>query len=301
LGPKAAGLSATSINRLLKVWQEEYQAWRKRSLEEKEYVYIWADGVHFNVRLDKDRLICLVIVGVKPDGRKEVVALEDGYRESTESWLSVLRNLKRRGLQAPVLAIADGALGFWSALREVYPKTQEQRCWVHKIGNVLDKLPKRMQPKAKDMLHEIMRAPNRESALKEIYYFSEEFDARYPKAVETVRKDQDQLLTLFDFPAQHWIHIRTTNVIESTFSTVKARTRTTKGSGSRKAGVALAYKLIIAAESHWRRLNAPHLVALVRSGEKFPDGEHEMFKEDLLSGDNGTVENALLEYATIVA
>jgi putative transposase len=301
LGPKAAGLSATSINRLLKVWQEEYQAWRKRSLEEKDYVYIWADGVNFNVRLEKDRLTCLVIVGVKPDGHKEVIALEDGYRESTESWLSLLRDLKRRGLQAPVLAVADGALGFWGALREVYPETQEQRCWVHKIANVLDKLPKRMQPKAKEKLHEIMRAPDRESALTEFYYFSEEFDVRYPKSVETIRKDLDELLTFFDFPAQHWIHIRTTNVIESAFSTVKARTRTTKGTGSRKAGVALAYKLIIGAESHWRRVNAPHLVALVRAGEKFPDGEHKMFKDGDKEKNKEMVENyALLECAAVV-
>ena len=301
LGPKAAGLSATTINRLLKGWQDEYRAWRKRSLKGKEYVYIWADGVYFNVRLEQDRLACLVIIGVRPDGRKEVVALEDGYRESKESWISVLRDLKRRGLPAPVLAIADGALGFWAALREVYPETQEQRCWVHKIANALDKLPKRLQPRAKAMLHEIMRSPCRNDALEEIDRFSEEFDARYPKAVETLLKDQDQLLTFFDFPAQHWIHLRTSNALESAFSTVKARTRKTRGAGSRTAGLALAFKLLDAAEGRWRKINAPHLAALVRAGEKFPDGEHEMFRDDYWPGDDNKedkpVESASLAYA----
>lgn len=262
------------------MWQEDYQVWRKRPLEGKEYVYLWADGVYFNVRLEEDRLACLVIVGVLPDGRKEVIALEDGYRESTESWASVLRDLKRRGLAAPMLAIGDGNLGFWAALREVYPETKEQRCWKHKLANVLDKLPKRLQPRAKEMLREIMYAPNRDSALDEIAIFSEEYGARYPKAVETLTKDQDQLLTFLDFPAEHWIHLRTTNPIESTFSTVKARTKKTKGAGSRKAGLAMAFKLILAAEKHWRRVNAPHLVALVRAGVEFPDGEAEMLQPE---------------------
>ena len=280
LGPEAAGFSATTITRLLKVWQDEYRVWRKRSLKGKDYVYIWADGVYFNVRLEEDRLACLVIVGVLPDGRKEVVALEDGYRESTESWASLLRDLKRRGMPAPVLAVGDGALGFWAALREVYPETQKQRCWKHKIANVLDKLPKRLQPRAKDMLHEIMKAPERESALEDIDRFSQEYAARYPKAVETLIKDQDQLLTFFDFPAEHWIHLRTSNPIESTFATVKARTKKTKGAGSRKAGLAMAFKLLLSAEKHWRRVNAPHLVALVRAGVKFPNGQAKMLKAD---------------------
>jgi putative transposase len=278
IGPEAAGFSATTITRLLKVWQEEYQAWRKRSLEGKDYVYIWADGVYFNVRLEQDRLACLMIIGVLPDGRKEVIAIEDGYRESTESWASLLRDLKRRGMPAPVLAVGDGALGFWAALREVYPETQEQRCWKHKIANVLDKLPKRLQPRAKDMLREIMRAPDRESALEDMARFCQEFSARYPKAVETLTKDQEQLLTFFDFPAEHWIHLRTTNPVESPFATVKARTKVTKGAGSRKAGLAMAFKLLLAAERHWRRVNAPHLVALVRAGVKFPNGQADMFQ-----------------------
>jgi transposase-like protein len=276
LGADAAGFSAATITRLLRVWQEEYAGWRKRSLKGKEYVYVWADGVYFNVRLGEDKqLACLVLVGVLPDGTKEVIALEDGYRESTESWLSLLRDLEKRGMPAPRLATGDGALGFWAALRQVYPETEEQRCWVHKIANVLDRLPKRVQPRAKDMLHEIMRAPDRQSALEDIERFSQEFEAKYSKAVDTLTKDQDELFTFFDFPAEHWIHLRTTNPIESPFSTVKARTRKTKGAGSRKAGLAMAFKLLLAAEKRWRRINAPHLVALVQAGVRFPDGQRQ--------------------------
>ena len=285
LGPEAAGFSATTITRLLKVWQEEDQVWRKRPLMGKDYVYLWADGVYFQVRLEEDRLACLVILGVLPDGTKEVIALEDGYRESNESWASLLRDLKRRGMPAPVVAIADGALGFWGALGDVYPETQEQRCWVHKIANVLDKLPRRLQPRAKQILHEIMRAPDRASALEEIDHFSQEYGVRYPKAVETLVKDQDRLLTFFDFPAEHWIHLRTTNAIESPFATVKARTRQTKGAGSRKAGLAMAFKLLLSAEEHWRRVNAPHLVALVRAGVRFPNGQCEMLQVEPSKGD----------------
>ena len=276
LGADAAGFSATTITRLLRVWQEEHEGWRKRLLKGKEYVYVWADGVYFNIRLGEDKqLACLVLVGVLPDGTKEVIALEDGYRESTESWLSLLRDLEQRGMPAPRLAIGDGALGFWSALRQVYPQTEEQRCWVHKIANVLDKLPKRVQPRAKDMLHEIMRAPDRKSALEDIERFSREFKAKYPKAVDTLTKDQDELLTFFGFPAEHWIHLRTTNPIESSFSTVKARTRKTKGAGSRKAGLAMAFKLLLATEKRWRRISAPHLVALVQAGVQFSDGQRQ--------------------------
>jgi len=280
LGSAAAGFSATTITRLLNVWQEEYKAWRKRSLAGKEYVYIWADGVYFNIRLEEDRLACLVIVGVLPDGRKEVIALEDGYRESTESWASVLRDLKRRGMTAPVLAVGDGNLGFWAALRDVFPETQEQRCWKHKIANVLDKLPKRLQARAKEQLHEIMYAPDRGSALEEIAVFEKEYGTRYAKAAETLIKDQDRMLTFFDFPAEHWLHLRTTNPIESTFATVKARTKKTKGAGSRKAGLAMAWKLLMAAQGRWRRVNAPHLVALVKAGVEFPNGEADMLQCD---------------------
>jgi transposase-like protein len=274
LGADAAGFSPSTVMRLTKAWEEEHEGWCKRPLTGKEYVYIWADAVYFGVRLGEDKqLACLVLVGVLPDGTKEVIALQDGYRESTESWLSLLRDLKQRGMPAPKLAIGDGALGFWAALRQVYPETQEQRCWVHKIANVLDKLPKRVQPRAKDMLHEIMYAPDRQSARQDIERFSQEFEAKYPKAVECLLKDQDELLTFFDFPAEHWVHLRTTNPIESTFSTVKARTKRTKGAGSRKAGLAMAFKLLLGAERSWRKLNAPHLAALVQAGVCFPDGK----------------------------
>jgi len=272
LGPEAGGLSPAAINRLLNSWQAEYGAWRKRSLQGKDYVYLWADGVYFHVRLEEDRLACLVLIGVLPDGTKEVIAIEDGYRESKESWANLLRDLKRRGMPAPLLAVGDGALGFWAALREVYPETREQRCWVHKIVNVLDKLPKRLQPRAKMMLHEIMRSPTRASAQEEIARFVQEFEARYPKATACLLDDRERLMTFYDLPAEHWGHLRTTNPIESAFSTVKARTRKTKGAGSRQAGLALAFKLTVAAEKHWRKVNAPHLVSLVRAGVKFRDG-----------------------------
>ena len=272
LGPGAAGLSASAISRLLKIWQEEYQNWRKRFLHEKDYVYIWADGVYFQVRLEEDKVACLVIIGVLADGTKEVIALEDGYRESTESWASLLRDLKKRGLRAPVLAVGDGALGFWAALGQVYPETRGQRCWVHKIANVLDKLPKRLQARAKMMLHEAMYAPDRTSAREAIQDFSQTFSARYPKAVECLQKDEEQLLVFYDFPAEHWQHLRTTNPIESPFATVKGRMRKTKGAGSRTACLAMAFKLATSAQDHWRRVNAPHLVALVRAGVQFKDG-----------------------------
>jgi len=277
LGADAAGFSASTISRLTSVWQEEHEGWSKRPLTGKEYVYVWADGVYFGVRLGEDKqLACLVLIGVLPDGTKEVIALQDGYRESTDSWLSLLRDLKGRGMAAPRLAIGDGALGFWAALRQVYSGTQEQRCWVHKIANVLDKLPKRVQPRAKDMLHEIMYAPDRPGARQDIERFCQEFQAKYPKAVECLLKDQDELLTFFDFPAEHWIHLRTTNPIESTFATVKARTKRTKGAGSRKAALAMVFKLLLGAEAYWRKISAPHLVALVQAGVEFSDGQRQL-------------------------
>jgi hypothetical protein len=233
------------VTRLLTIWQEEYRGWRKRSLAHKQYVYLWADGLYFKVRLGDDaRIACLVLIGVTPEGRKEVVAIEDGYRESTAAWATVLRDLRRRGLPAPKLAVADGALGFWAALRQVYPEAAEQRCWVHKIWNVLDKLPQRLQARAKAQLHEIMRAPSHQDALEEIDCFVAEFEAKYPKAVATLTKDQDTLLTFFDYPAAHWLHLRTTNAVESPFATVKQRMKQTRGAGSRDAGLAMAFKLL---------------------------------------------------------
>ena len=272
LGSEGAGLSASTINRLLKIWQDEYRQWRTRSLRDNDYVYVWADGVYFKVRLEEDKVACLVIIGVLADGSKEVIALEDGYRESKESWASLLRDLKKRGMRAPVLAVGDGALGFWGAVAEVFPETQEQRCWVHKIANVLDKLPKRLQARAKARLHEIMYAPDRESAQEAVRDFTQEFAVRYPKAVECLAKDEETLLRFFDFPAEHWGHLRTTNPIESPFATVKGRMRKTKGAGSRIACLAMAFKLALAAQEHWRRVNAPHLVALVRAGVPFENG-----------------------------
>lgn len=291
LGEEAVrGFSATTVTRLLSVWQEERRAWQKRPLKGKEYVYIWADGVHFNVRLEDDRLSCLVIIGVRPDGVKEVIAMDDGYRESTESWLTLLRELKARGMTAPKLAMADGALGFWAALRQVFPQAEAQRCWVHKIANVLDKLPKRLQSKAKEQLHEIMRAPDYQAALDEFDCFCRTFADKYPKAVETLTKDQEQLFTFFSYPAAHWIHLRTTNAIESTFSTVKARTRVTKGAGSRKAGLAMAFKLLMMAEKRWRKVNSPHLVALVQAGVTFPDGQTRILPDLPKSSDSVVIQ-----------
>ena len=256
----------------MKVWEAEYTAFRRRDLADRDYVYVWADGVHFNIRLEDDRLCTLVVIGARPDGTKEVIAVEDGYRESTESWLTVLRDLNRRGMRAPVIAVADRALGFWAAARDVWPETQAETCWVHRIANVLDKLPKRLQPKAKRALHAMMYAENRAACLAEIGAFVAEYAAKYPKAVVSLTADQDRLLTHFAFPAEHWGHLRTTNPIESTFATVKLRQRVTKGAGSRTAGLTMAFKLLTMAQQRWRRLNAPHLVAQVRAGVRFQDG-----------------------------
>ncbi len=232
LGAEAtAGLSPSVISRLTGAWEEEYRAWRRRDLSDRDYVYVWVDGVHFRIRLEEDRLCALVVIGVRPDGTKELVAIEDGYRESTESWAALLRDLTRRGMRPPVLAVGDGALGFWAAARDVWPDTREQRCWVHRLANVLDKLPKRLQPKAKAHLREIMNAESRAAAQEEIERFREEYGAKYPKAVASLVRDQDQLLAFFDFPAEHWKHLRTTNPVESTFATVRLRQRVTKGAG----------------------------------------------------------------------
>jgi putative transposase len=211
LGPEAAGLSSSAILRLTKSWTAEYEAFRRRDLADRDYVYLWADGVHFTIRLEEERLCTLVVIGVRPDGTKEVVALEDGYRESAESWRTLLRDLKRRGLRAPVLAIGDGALGFWAAVRDVWPETAEQRCCVHRIVNVLDKLPRSLQPRAKQALHEIMYAETRAAAERELARFSQAYGAKYPKAVASLTVDQDRLLAYFDYPADHWKHLRTTD------------------------------------------------------------------------------------------
>jgi len=272
LGDNAPGFSPSVVTRLVSTWQSEFDAWRKRALTDRDYVYIWADGVHFNVRLEDDRLAALVIIGARQDGTKEVIALEDGFRESTESWAALLRDLKARGLRAPVVAVGDGALGFWAALRDVFPKTREQRCWVHKLANVLDKLPKSQQPKAKSLLHEMMNAATKAECERLMATFATHYEAKYPKAVKSLQTEADKLMTHFDFPAEHWKHLRTTNPIESTFATVKLRQRVTKGAGSRKAGLAMAYRLLLLAEASWRRLNGHQLLPLVREGVQFVDG-----------------------------
>jgi putative transposase len=268
----AAGLSASVITRLTTDWQRERDQFAHRSLKDLDYVYLFADGVHFNVRLEEARLCALVIVGVRVDGTQELVSITDGHRESTESWADVLRDLRRRGMKAPVLAVGDGALGFWGALSEVFPDTAQQKCWVHKMANIMNALPKSAQPAARAAVCEIRDAEDREHAQKAIERFKKDYEAKWPKAVEKVTKDAEQLLAFFDFPAEHWVHLKTTNPIESTFATVRLRTKVTKGPGSRAAGLAMAYKLIEQAQTRWRAVNAPQLVALVRAGVKFEKG-----------------------------
>lgn len=272
LGKDAAGLSPTNITRLTAEWDAEYQLFRKSSLAEKDYVYVWVDGIHFNVRLEDDRLCTLVMIGARPDGTKELIAVEDGYRESTESWASLLRELKRRGMRAPLVAVGDGALGFWAAVAEVWPETRHARDWCHKLRNVLDKLPKRLQPRAKAQLREAMYADTREHAHEAIARFAEEYEAKYPKAVECLRADEEPLLVHFDFPAEHWKHLRTSNIIESPFATVRLRQRVTKGAGSRSKALLMAFKLLDMAQQRWRKLNGAELLPLVRAGVRFVDG-----------------------------
>lgn len=273
LGEKASGLSSTTITRLTKTWQSEYREFRNTSLEDKDYVYVWVDGVHFNVRLDDERLCTLVVMGTLADGTKELIAVEDGFRESKASWASVLRDLtKRRKMKPPLLVIGDGALGFWAAVRDVWPQTKEQRCWVHKIANVLDKLPKSMQPKAKSILHDIMKAPDEKEFDKAVKTFSEEFKTKYAKAVTCLEKDQEKLKTFYDFPAEQWSHIRTCNPIESAFATVRLRQRVTKGAGSRDKALLMAFKLLDMAQLRWRKLKGYRQMEKLNNGIKFEDG-----------------------------
>ncbi len=267
-----AGLSATSIGRLLETWSDEYTAFTRRDLSGDDFVYLWADGVHFRIRLEEDRLCCLVVIGVRADGTKELLACSDGYRESTESWADVLRGLKNRGMTAPSVAVGDGALGFWSALGDVFPETAEQRCWVHATANILDVLPKRLHRQAKAAIHEIYQAETRADADAGIDDFVRVYGDKYPKAAAKLTKNRDVLLTFYDYPAAHWVHLRTTNPIESTFATVRARTRVTKGAGSRRRGLVMAYKLLDAAQDRWRKVNSPELVVQVRAGIEFKDG-----------------------------
>jgi len=273
LGPDAPGLSASTVVRLKEVWQRDHETWRKRPLAGQRYVYFWVDGIYFNIRLEEDRQCILVVMGATESGKKELVAVMDGYRESEQSWTELLLDLKARGLEdGPQMAIGDGALGFWKALRKVYGKTREQRCWVHKTANVLNKLPKGRQAKAKRMLHDIWMAATRMEAEKAFDLFVESYQARYPEAVACLTKDRDVLLAFYDFPAEHWRHIRTTNPIESTFATVRLRTARTKGSGSRAACLAMVFKLARCAENSWRVLNGSALLHDVIRGVRFVDG-----------------------------
>lgn len=268
----SAGLSPATVTRITQQWQADHAAFMDRDLGEVDYVYVWADGIHLNVRLEEAKACVLVLIGVRADGSKELVALKDGYRESGESWADLMRDCARRGMRAPVLAVGDGALGFWKALTEVFPSTREQRCWVHKTANVLDSLPKSAQPGAKKAIQDIYGAEDKQHAEAAIKTFVQLYGAKFPKAVKKITDDQTELLAFYDFPAEHWIHLRTTNPIESTFATVRLRTKVTRGAGSRTAALAMVFKLVESAQARWRAVNAPHLVALVRAGARFERG-----------------------------
>jgi transposase-like protein len=274
LGPNAKGLSAQTIVRLKRIWQEEYKTWSARRLDEVEYVYWWADGVHFNVRLGEDKRMCvLVIIGARKDGRKEIVAVADGFRESKESWASVLRDLKRQGLKCgPKLSVGDGALGFWAAMNEEFGETNQQLCWVHKTVNVLDKLPDSLQAKAKRMLENIFMAPTKNEANMAFDIFIEEFEARYPRAVDCLRNNRERLMTFYNYPAEHWCHLRSTNPVESTFATVRLRTHKTKGCGNVTATLTMVFKLLQSAEQRWQKLHSHQKAADVWAGIKYEDG-----------------------------
>jgi transposase-like protein len=287
----SAGLSASTVTKLCEQWQDEQRAFAKRDLSQVDYVYCWADGIHVSIRLGEDKLCLLVLIGVRADGSKELITLADGYRESGESWADLLRDAKRRGMRAPVLAVGDGALGFWGALREVFPETREQRCWFHKIANVLAALPKSAHPAAKKALAEIWGAEDKTHAQAAAKQFQELFGAKFGKAVAKITDGTDELLAFYDYPAEHWVHLRTTNPIESTFATVRHRTKITRGPGSKAAGLAMAFKLIMAAQNRWRAVNAPHLVALVRAGARFVNGKLVEREEDRQS-DTRPVETA---------
>lgn len=272
LGAEASGLSAGTISRLKKQWEDDYDHWRQRDLSSRRYVYLWADGVYCNVRQD-DKLCLLVVMGSDGTGRKEIVGLLDGYRESEASWLELLEQLSHQGLNsAPEIAIGDGALGFWKAITKHWPQTKHQRCWVHKTANVLNKLPKSLQPKVKASIHDIWMAETKAAANKAFDLCIKQYETKYPKAMNCLSKDRDKLLTFYDFPAEHWGHLRTTNPIESIFATVRLRTTKTKSCGSRKTTLAMAFKLMQSAQNRWQRLRGYNLLADVIEGVKFKDG-----------------------------
>ncbi len=273
LGKKAPGLSASTISRLKEVWQEELKTWEQRSLKGKEYVYFWVDGIHFRARMEDASQCMLVVLGATKHGDKELIAIGNGYRESEQSWLELLNDMKRRGLVIePKLAVGDGALGFWKALSQVFGSTRRQRCWMHKTGNILDKLPKHVQPRAKDNLHQIWMAETKEEAEKSFDHFIQSYEAKYPKATDCLLKDRELLLTFYDFPAEHWCHLRTTNPIESTFATVRLRTTKTRGMLSRDTMLTMVFKISMSAQKRWRRLNRPERLGELIEGIKFVDG-----------------------------
>ena len=276
LGTQAPGLSASTITRLKEVWKDEMERWQRRDLTAKRYVYFWVDGIYFGARMEEEKQCILVVIGATDTGQKELIAITDGYRESERSWLEVLLDLKRRGLEmGPELAVGDGALGFWKALRQVYGIAREQRCWVHKTGNVLNKLPKGLQKKAKSHLQEIWMAETRKQAENAFDFFLEAYGPKYDKATACLAKDRDALLAFYDFPAEHWKHIRTTNPIESTFATVRLRTYRTKGCLSRKTAMSMVFKLCQSAQKKWRKLNGSNHLAEIIRGVKFVDGERQ--------------------------
>lgn len=281
VGSEARNLSPGVISRLKATWEDEYKGWQKRSLKGKRYVYFWADGIHLQARMEDSAECVLVIIGVTEQGNKELLALEAGHRESKESWLCLLRDIKHRGLnEAPKLAVGDGALGFWGALTEIYGETKQQRCWFHKMGNVLDKLPKSLLAKAKKQLQDIWMAPTRKQACEAFEYFIQSYEAKYPKATECLQKDKEELLSFYDFPAEHWVHIRTTNPIESTFSMVRHRTYKSKGAFSRTTILTMVFKLCENAQQHWYRLKGFNYLADVIQGVKFVNGIREVVKND---------------------
>jgi transposase-like protein len=276
LGPDAAGLSPKTISRLKGKWVQDYEKWRLRDLSHKRYVYVWADGVYANVRLDDARLCLLVLIGARADGKKELIAVEDGYRESEQSWWELLRDLRSRGLSlGPKLAIGDGALGFWKALAKIYGNSRQQRCWMHKTGNVLNYLPKAVQPKAKKGLHQIWMADTRENACQAFDEFIETYQLKFPKATSCLAKDRTELLAFYDYPAEHWPHLRTTNPIESTFATVKLRTAKTRGCLSRQTMLTMVFQLCLSAEKRWRRLQGYRRLGEVIENVKFVNGIRE--------------------------
>jgi transposase-like protein len=273
VGPEAKGLSAAVVSRLKREWETDYAIWCKRELSKDRWVYLWADGIYSGLRAEDQKLCALVIIGVNERGEKHFLSIEDGVRESTQSWREVLLALKHRGLEvAPKLAVGDGALGFWAALDEVYPETRQQRCWVHKTANVLNYLPKGVQPKAKSAIQAIWMAEDRKQAEKALKLFVDTYEPKYPKAARCVTKDQDRLLAFYDFPAEHWVHIRTTNPIESTFATIRHRTKQAKGCVSRTTILTMIYKLGMCAEKRWRKIRGFAYLAKVIEGVKFQDG-----------------------------